>query len=70
MFQVREKETCKKAVFLYGSNDNLTSFETVRAFVEKRGATLTVMEHGEHRFHTDEQMQSLDDWIRKSEVGK
>ena len=53
---------------LYGSRDSLTSFETVRAFAEKHGAGLTVMEGGEHWFHTDEQMRFLDDWIRKSEV--
>ena len=50
---------------LYGSNDNLTSLETVRAFAEQHDAVLTVMENGEHWFHTDEQMQFLDDWIRK-----
>ena len=27
-------------------------------------ATLTVMEGGEHWFHTDEQMQFLNDWIK------
>ena len=50
---------------LYGSNDNLTSLETVRAFAEQHDAVLTVMENGEHWFHTDEQMQFLDNWIRK-----
>ena len=53
---------------LYGRKDSLTSFETVCAFAEKHNAALTVMENGEHWFHTDEQMQFLDDWIRKSEV--
>ena len=53
---------------LYGTKDSLTSFETVCAFAEKHNAALTVMEKGEHRFHTEEQMQFLDDWIRKSEV--
>jgi len=51
---------------LYGSNDNLTSFETMRDFAEKHHAGLTVMENGEHWFHTDEQMRFLDDWIRKT----
>ena len=50
---------------LYGKNDDLTSFETVHAFAEKHNATLTVMECGEHWFHTEKQMQFLDDWIRK-----
>ena len=48
---------------LYGSRDNLTSFETVGDFAKKHGATLTVMKSGEHWFHTEEQMRFLDDWI-------
>lgn len=55
---------------LYGSSDNLTSLETVRAFAEQHDAALTVMEGGEHWFHTEEQMKVLDDWIRKNEVRK
>ncbi|MGN1316091.1 MAG: alpha/beta hydrolase [Acutalibacteraceae bacterium] len=51
---------------LYGENDNLTSKETVTKFAEQIGATLTVMKDGEHWFHTDEQMQFLDNWIRNS----
>ena len=50
---------------LYGGNDNLTSYETVRAFAERHNATLTVMGDGEHWFHTEKQMQFLDDWIRR-----
>lgn len=49
---------------LYGEKDNLTAFETVSAFAEKAGATLTVMKDGEHWFHTDEQMKFLDNWIK------
>ncbi len=48
---------------LYGSRDNLTSDETIRAFAEAHGAGLTVMEDGEHWFHTEEQMRFLDAWI-------
>ena len=50
---------------LYGSRDNLTSYETVVAFAEAHNAELTVMEEGEHWFHTAEQMCFLDDWIIK-----
>jgi len=50
---------------LYGNNDNLTSLEAVCAFAEQHDAVLTVMENGEHWFHTAEQMRFLDDWIRK-----
>ena len=48
---------------LYGSRDNLTPFETISDFAEKHNALLTVMENGEHWFHTEEQMRFLDDWI-------
>ena len=50
---------------LYGSNDNLTSLETMREFAQKIGASLTVMDGGEHWFHTAEQMVFLDKWIRR-----
>lgn len=55
---------------LYGSNDNLTSFETMSDFAEKHHASLTVMKNGEHWFHTDEQMQFLDNWIKNKEIWK
>ena len=48
---------------LYGENDALSSRETITAFAEKSGATLTVMAGGEHWFHTPEQMAFLDGWL-------
>lgn len=48
---------------LYGEKDNLTSFETISEFAKQINATLTVMENGEHWFHTDEQMKFLYSWI-------
>lgn len=51
---------------LYGSRDNLTSLETISKFAKKHGADLTIMDGGEHWFHTDAQMQFLDDWIRRN----
>ena len=48
---------------LYGEKDNLTSYETITAFAEKYHFKLTVMENGEHWFHTETQMQFLDNWI-------
>jgi len=50
---------------LYGSNDNLQSIDTINEFVQKNGAGLTVMEGGEHWFHTEEQMRFLDEWMSK-----
>ena len=51
---------------LYGAKDNLTSIETISEFAEQTGAILTVMNDGEHWFHTNEQMEFLDNWIRNS----
>ena len=48
---------------LYGSRDHLTGYEMITAFAEALGARLTVMEGGEHWFHTAQQMRFLDDWI-------
>jgi pimeloyl-ACP methyl ester carboxylesterase len=52
---------------LYGSLDNLTSLETISDFAEKNSAMLTVMEGGDHWFHTEEQMCFLDEWIKRHE---
>ena len=48
---------------LYGEKDNLTSLDTIHEFTNRIGAALTVMEYGEHWFHTEEQMKFLDNWI-------
>ena len=64
---VREHPVCwtVPTKILYGSRDNLTSYEMIAAFAKTHDAELTVMEEGEHWFHTDEHMQFLDNWIRK-----
>ncbi|MGI6180888.1 MAG: alpha/beta hydrolase [Agathobaculum sp.] len=51
---------------LHGERDHLTSQETIFAFAEKFSAKLTVMQGGEHWFHTEKQLQFLDDWLGKS----
>ncbi|MBQ0037278.1 MAG: alpha/beta hydrolase [Clostridiales bacterium] len=50
---------------LYGDQDHLQSFDTIRHFAGEHCAKVTVMENGEHWFHTDEQMQFLDGWIKE-----
>ena len=52
---------------IYGSKDNLQSYETVSAFASRHGAGLTVMNGGEHWFHTEEQMRFLDRWLLEKE---
>lgn len=52
---------------LYGSADALVPRETVETFAKKHDAGLTVLENGEHWFHTEEQMRFLDCWITACE---
>ncbi len=55
---------------LYGGKDFLQSRDVIQAFAGQNGATVTVMETGEHWFHTEEQMRFLDNWIcRESPPG-
>lgn len=48
---------------LYGDRDHLTPRQTVDAFAAAHRAGVTVMEGGEHWFHTREQLAFLDNWI-------
>lgn len=50
---------------LYGGRDHLQSMDTIRSFAAQSGAEVTVMENGEHWFHTQEQMEFLDRWISR-----
>ena len=50
---------------LYGSKDFLTSLEAMKNFAEKICAKLSIMEGGEHWFHTSEQMKFLDNWLEE-----
>ena len=48
---------------LYGNNDNLQSLKDIEDFAAKISADVTVMNSGEHWFHTEKQMRFLDNWI-------
>lgn len=48
---------------LYGEKDNLQSIDTIKAFADRIGAGITIMENGEHWFHTEKQMKFLDNWL-------
>lgn len=50
---------------LYASKDNLVQRETVEKFVERFQCGLSIMENGEHWFHTDEQLEYLKTWEEK-----
>lgn len=50
---------------LYAGNDTITSRETVNEFLSGHDVKLTVMDNGEHWFHTEEQIAFLDEWLRR-----
>ena len=47
---------------LYGDQDNLTSRTELEQFRQQSGAHLTIMEGGEHWFHTPLQLAVLQSW--------
>ena len=47
---------------LYGGKDNMTPRRTVEAYARRHNAQLTVLEGGEHWFHTPEQLAALREW--------
>ena len=49
---------------MYAGKDNLTSYATISRFAEETNSSLTIMEDGEHWFHTEEQLAFLDNWLR------
>jgi esterase/lipase len=54
-----------RASILYGANDDLQSQENMQEFVKKFGCELTVLEDGEHYFHTDEQLERYRKWMEE-----
>lgn len=51
---------------LYAGNDTITSRETVNEFASGHDVKLTVMENGEHWFHTEGQIAFLDEWLGRA----
>ena len=49
---------------LYAGQDHLTARKTVDDFAQRFGCAVTVMENGEHWFHTEEQLSVLDAWLQ------
>jgi pimeloyl-ACP methyl ester carboxylesterase len=57
---------CFPTEILYGEKDNLTEHSIVENFTRHFGCSLTIMENGEHWFHTPEQLKFLDKWTSSS----
>jgi pimeloyl-ACP methyl ester carboxylesterase len=50
---------------LYGENDEVSEFDMVSGFARKFHCDLTVMDKGEHFFHTDEQLAFFGNWLER-----
>lgn len=51
---------------LYGSEDNLTDRKTVDTFTAQFNCNLSIMEGGEHWFHTPEQLNVMKKWLDRN----
>ncbi|MCR8967312.1 alpha/beta hydrolase [Streptococcus zalophi] len=51
---------------LFADNDNMTSVDNMINFANNINANLTIMRNGEHWFHTEEQINFLDNWFKES----
>jgi uncharacterized protein len=64
---VRENPICfnwkTPTAILFGSDDNLSEWKEISAFAKRYQAAVKVLEHGEHYFHTEKQLQEFEVWI-------
>jgi alpha-beta hydrolase superfamily lysophospholipase len=51
---------------LYGSDDNITENSVIKAFSERFGCNLQVLEHGEHFFHTETPLAVYRNWLKEN----
>lgn len=49
---------------LYGSDDNLSEYNVVSEFANRFQCRLQVLEHGDHYFHTEEQLHYFRQWLK------
>ena len=55
----------KKTYILYGRNDNLQEEKIIKDFCNRFNCNLSIVENGEHFFHTDEQLMFYKNWLDK-----
>lgn len=53
---------------LYGKKDNLTNLSTIQEFANTHNASITIMENGEHWFHTQSQLDFLTNWFKQKSL--
>ncbi len=55
----------KETYILYGDKDNMQDMDTIKKFSNTFNCNLTVLENGEHYFHTEEQLNYYKTWLDK-----
>lgn len=55
----------KKTYILYGNKDNMQNEDIIKNFSNKFNCDLTILENGEHYFHTEEQLKFYKEWLEK-----
>lgn len=55
----------KETSILYGSEDDICELDVVSDFAKAFNCDLQVMEHAEHYFHTEAQLQYFRQWVKK-----
>ncbi len=54
-----------KTYILYGNKDNMQNEDIIKNFSNKFNCDLTILENGEHYFHTEEQLKFYKEWLEK-----
>lgn len=56
----------KNTYILYGNKDNMQDEKVIKDFCNKFNCELSILENGEHYFHTEEQMEYYRNWLHKT----
>ena len=55
----------KKTYILYGNKDNMQNEDIIKNFSNKFNCDLSILDGGEHYFHTEEQLKFYKEWLSK-----
>lgn len=55
----------KETYILYGSKDNMQDKNIIKKFANQFNCKLSILEGGEHYFHTEEQLNCYKNWLNK-----
>lgn len=56
----------KKTYILYGNKDNMQDKNLIKNFSENFSCKLSILEDGEHYFHTEKQLDYYENWLSKT----